>query len=387
MDALLFRGPHPRSISRKMDADILRQTPLHAVHVALGARMAPFAGFDMPVQYSGILDEHMAVRQAAGLFDVSHMGEVRVRGPKALAFVQNLVSNDATKLSDGRAMYSVMCTEDGGIVDDLLVYRITEEDYLLVVNAANVATDFAWMQAHNEMGAALEDTSDAVALLAIQGPRAFDIVQSLTDLPLEIPYYHFRPVTPAQFLGIPDVLLSHTGYTGEAGLEIYVPTPHAEQVWNALMDAGEALGLKPAGLGARDTLRLEAGYALYGNDITTATNPLEAGLGWVTKLDKGPFLGRDALLRVREAGPKRRLVGFVLTERGVPRHGYPILDAGGQQIGEVTSGSQSPVLGQGIGLGYVPNDPAFTQPGSPVWIGIRDRALRATVQKPPFHKK
>jgi aminomethyltransferase len=369
-----------------MDPQTLQQTPLHAVHLALGARMMPFAGFDMPVQYTGILDEHLAVRQAAGLFDVSHMGEVRVQGPKALAFVQYLVSNDAGKLHNGRAMYSVMCTEQGGIVDDLLVYRIGEEDYLLVVNAANIETDFAWMQDHNPMGATLEDISAQVALLAIQGPKAFDIVQSLTDVPLEIPYYHFLPIPAGRFLDCQQALLSHTGYTGEAGLEIYCEADKAVDVWQALMEAGAAFGLKPAGLGARDTLRLEAGYCLYGQDITTATHPLEAGLGWITKLDKGDFIGREALLRVKAEGIRRRLVGFVLEDRGVPRQGYPLLDSEGRPIGEVTSGTQSPILGQGVGLGYVPNDPAFTQPGSPLWVEVRGRALRATVRKPPFHK-
>ncbi len=369
-----------------MDDTSLRLTPLHGEHVALGARMMPFAGFDMPVQYGSIIDEHFAVRRAAGLFDVSHMGEVMVRGPHAAAFIQRLVSNDVTKLDDGKAMYSVMCRPDGGIVDDLLVYRFAEREYMLVINAANVAGDFAWMREQNLAGAELEDISDRTALLAIQGPRAFEIVAKASGLDLaDLAYYRFVVPPTGSFLGLDRVILSHTGYTGERGLEIYCDPDDAVRVWRALLEAGRESGLVPTGLGARDTLRLEAGYCLYGNDITTETNPLEAGLGWVTKLDKD-FVGSDALRAVKTRGPARRLVAFVLEERGIPRHGYEIADSAGTVIGEVTSGTQSPVLGKGIGMGYVPNDASFTAPGSRIHVLNRGKAMSAVVAKPPLHK-
>ncbi len=366
----------------------IKHTPLHDVHVALGARMMAFGGFDMPVQYTSIVEEHLAVREAAGLFDVSHMGEVFVRGPRAFDFVQRLVTNDAATLYDGRAMYTVMCTPEGGVVDDLLVYRLAQDRYLLVVNAANVEKDFAWMQANNPMQAELVNASDEIALLAVQGPRAVAVVQKLTDVPLdEIAYYHFVEPPAGAFMGCRNAILSRTGYTGEPGLEIYCEAARAEAVWNALLEAGRDEGLKPAGLGARDTLRLEAGFCLYGNDLTEAINPYEAGLGWITKPDKGDFIGREALLAVKQAGPARRLVGFVMQERGIPRHDYPLLSAEGEEIGVVTSGSQSPVLQQGIGLGYVPNDPAYTTPGALLAVSVRGRAVPARVVKPPFHKK
>ncbi len=349
--------------------------------------MVPFAGFEMPVQYSGIIEEHMAVREAAGLFDVSHMGEVYVRGPKAFDFVQHLVTNDASKLYDGRAMYTAMCTEKGGIVDDLLVYRFHETEYLLVINAANIDGDFAWMQAHNPMKADLYNASDEWALLAIQGPKAIDIVQSVTDIALaELKYYHFLHPEPGTFLGAERILISRTGYTGEKGLELYCAPADAPIVWKALMEAGANDGLMPTGLGARDTLRLEAGFCLYGNDITTETNPLEAGLGWITKLDKPDFVGAEALRTIKAEGTSRKLVAFIMDERGIPRQGYPILAQDETPVGEVTSGTQSPILEQGIGMGYVPNDPAYTTPGSPLLIQVRRRTLRATVQKPPLHK-
>lgn len=368
-------------------AETLHQTPLHDVHQALGARMMAFGGFDMPVQYTSIIDEHKAVRTAAGLFDISHMGEVMVRGPEALAFVQHLVTNDAAKLYDGRAMYTVMCQPDGGIVDDLIVYRLSNEEYMLVINAANIEKDVAWMEAHNPMGAHLENISSETALLALQGPESFFIAQPFTNADLDdLTFYHF--VQDHAFMDCDDVLISHTGYTGERGLELYCPPAEAERIWNELLDAGEDAGLQPVGLGARDTLRLEAGYCLYGNDITDETNPYEAGLGWIVKLDSGDFIGRDALAEVKNEGPARKLVGFVVNEQGIPRHGYPILPAEGDEpIGLVTSGSQSPMLGQGIGLGYVPNEPAFTEPGQALRIQTRRRPLAATVAKPPFHKK
>lgn len=366
----------------------IKKTPLHETHIALGARMVPFAGFAMPIQYTGIIDEHMAVRRTAGLFDVSHMGEVIVRGPNAFDFVQHLVTNDISTLYDGRVMYTVMCLPDGGIVDDLLVYRINEQEYMLVINAANVEKDIEWMQANNEVGAQLDNISDDTALLAIQGPSAFEIVQKLTDFPLDsLKYYHFAPQPTGTFLSCERAILSHTGYTGEPGLEIYCEASNVKAVWDALMEAGEPLGLKPAGLGARDTLRLEAGYCLYGNELTESTTPLEAGLGWVTKLEKGDFIGREALQKQKTNGLERKLIGFVLEDRGIPRSDYPITDASGQEIGEVTSGTQSPVLGQGIGLGYVPNRPEYTEPGAHIGISVRGRVLKARVEKPPFHKK
>ncbi|MDQ7040678.1 MAG: glycine cleavage system aminomethyltransferase GcvT [Rhodothermus sp.] len=370
----------------------LKRTPLYDRHVALGARMMGFGGFEMPVQYSGILDEHLAVRRTAGLFDVSHMGEIFVRGPRAFEFVQHLITNDAGRLYDGRALYTVMCTPEGGVVDDLLVYRFDAETYLLVVNAANIDKDFAWMQAHNPMGAQLENRSDEIALLALQGPAAFTIAQHFVpDLRPDNPrYYHFRVMAPGAFLGCRWAVLSHTGYTGEPGLEIYCYADEAVRVWDALLEVGEAHGLKPAGLGARDTLRLEAGYCLYGHELDESTNPLEAGLGWVVKFDKGAFIGREALLRIKESGPARRLIGLVLEDRGIPRAGYPIVNLAGSPIGRVTSGTLSPVLQQGIALGYVPNQSEYTEPGRRLDIQIRRQLLPARVHKPPFvelHKK
>ena len=363
------------------------KTPLHAVHRALDARMAAFGGYEMPIQYSGIIDEHCAVRQQAGLFDVSHMGEIMVHGPEARAFIQQLVTNDAETLFDGRAMYTVMCQPDGGIVDDLLVYQFSSESYMLVVNAANIEKDENWMRSHNPMEATLEDISPETALLAVQGPEAPAIVQKLTDEPLgELKYYHFMRPEPGTFLGCDWAVLSRTGYTGEPGYELYVKAKDAERVWQAVQEAGRDHGLKPAGLGARDTLRLEAGLCLYGQDITEETNPLEAGLGWLTKLDKGEFIGRQALSKVKATGPDRKLVGFVMEDRGIPRQGYPILDPQGEQVGFVTSGSQSPVLEKGIGLGYVTNQALYTEPGRTLAVEIRGRARQVTVKKPPFHK-
>ena len=364
----------------------LKRTPLYDRHVALGAKMVPFAGFDMPVQYSGILDEHHAVRGQAGLFDVSHMGEVKVSGPHAFDFVQHLVSNDVAKLVDGKALYTVMCRPDGGIVDDLLVYRMADDDYLLVINASNIEGDVAWMHDNNPMGADIKDISDSIGLLALQGPAAFDVLKAATGFDAStLAFYTFAQPEDGAFLGIADVIVSRTGYTGEVGVEIYTKAEDAGAVWDALIESGASLGLKPAGLGARDTLRLEAGYCLYGNDITTETNPLEAGLGWVTKLDASDFVGRDHLATVKAAGPERKLVGFTVNERGIPRGGYAIQNVAGEIIGQVTSGSQSPILGKGIGLGYVQNDPAYTSLGTVLHIEARGRTFAVTVAKPPFH--
>jgi aminomethyltransferase len=372
-------------------ASTLRRTPLYPTHVELGARMVPFAGYEMPIQYAGILDEHHAVRYAAGLFDVSHMGEFWVTGPQAFDLIQHVVTNDAATLYDGRAMYCVMCREDGTTIDDLLVYRLAEDEYMLVVNASNTEKDIGHIRRQQErlgLDCEIKDRSEDVALLALQGPAAIGIAAALTDVPIEgLQYYHFLQPEPGAFLGCERAILSRTGYTGEAGLEIYCEREKAERVWNAIMDAGREQGILPCGLGARDTLRLEAGFCLYGSELTDETTPLEAGLGWVVKLQKeGDFLGREALIRQKEEGLERKLVGFVLEERGIPRPGYPLLSSDGSTIGHVTSGSQSPVLERGIGLGYVENDPAYTAPDSSLRVEVRGRGLRATVRKPPFHK-
>ena len=369
-----------------MEKETLLKTPLHAAHLALGARMMPFAGYDMPVQYSGILDEHQAVRVAAGLFDVSHMGEVQVEGPEALAFVQYLVSNDVEKLYDGKAMYATMCRPGGGIVDDLLVYRINQERFLLVINASNIQKDWDWMTLHNTGGAILRNISEETALLALQGPRAFEVFESAFGYSVDhIKYYHFEVSNGIQ--GLRDgTLISHTGYTGEKGLEIYCDSDEALATWNRLMEAGTPLGLKPAGLGARDTLRLESGYCLYGNDLSDDTSPLEAGLGWITKLEGADFIGRDALIAQKANKPSRKLVGLVVEGKGIPRQGYPILNEQGEEIGIVTSGSQSPLLNQGIGMGFVPNEDLYTTPGNKLGIKTRRNVLSAVIKKPPFHK-
>jgi aminomethyltransferase len=366
----------------------LKRTPLYDRHVALGAKMVPFAGFDMPVQYSGILDEHHAVREKAGLFDVSHMGEVFVTGPAAFDFVQHLVSNDVSKLVDGKALYTVMCHEDGGIVDDLLVYRRAADSYMLVINASNIEGDVAWMLQNNPMGATIEDVSSTIGLLALQGPASIDLLAEATGYDATgLGFYTFSEPEDGRFLGLSDVIISRTGYTGETGVEVYVRAEDAGAVWDALMAVADTFGMKPTGLGARDTLRLESGYCLYGNDITTQTNPLEAGLGWITKLDASDFVGRAPLAAIKETGPARKLIGFISQERGIPRNGYDITDAQGTVIGTVTSGTQSPVLGKGIGLGYVKNDPAWTTEGSVLMVSQGRRSFEVKVTKPPFHKQ
>ena len=348
--------------------------------------MVPFAGFHMPVQYSGIIDEHMAVRNAAGLFDVSHMGEVMIEGEHARDFVQHLVTNDVDRLEDGKALYTVMCREDGGIVDDLLVYRLDAERYMLVINASNIDTDIQWMRAHNPMNARITDRSSETGLLALQGPTAYDVLEAATGLDVrDVKFYHFVLPAPDEFLGLANVIVSRTGYTGEPGVEIYCDADDAVRVWDALMNEAEDHDLVPAGLGARDTLRLESGFCLYGNDITTETNPIEAGLGWLTKLDKDDFVGKEALERIREEGPERRLVAFVATEKGIPRQGHDILGANDEVIGIVTSGTQSPVLSTGIGMGYVPDEARFTTPGSRLQVSRRGRSFDVEVRRPPLH--
>jgi aminomethyltransferase len=368
--------------------DTLKTTPLYDAHKDLGARMMGFGGFDMPVQYSSIMEEHMAVRNEAGLFDVSHMGELMVRGDGALDLIQRLVTNDARNLYDGRAMYTVMCTPSGGIIDDLIVYRLSEDRYMMVLNAANVERDIAWIRDHNDEGVTLENASDETALLALQGPRSLRIAQPFLDSDLDdLKFYHFWEETGHAFMDCEEAVVSRTGYTGETGLELYVPADEAERIWKTLLDAGADEGLKPAGLGARDTLRLEAGLHLHGNDITEQTNPYEAGLGWLVKLETGAFVGRDALRTISEDDPDRKLVGFVAAERGIPRHDHTILSPEEDEIGIVTSGTQSPVLDTGIGLGYVPNDPVYTEPGQSLLIASRRRSFEVTVKEPPFHEE
>lgn len=367
-------------------SQILKRTPFYSLHHAHGARLIDFGGFEMPVQYSGIRQEHKAVREHVGIFDVSHMGEVRVTGSGALAFIQHITINDAAKLTTGQAQYTAMCYEDGGIVDDLLVYRLGDEEYMLVINAANREKDLAWMQKNNDAGATLQDISDDICLLAVQGPDSQAVLQELTNVDLsDIGFYRF---TTGQIAGFDSVIISETGYTGEKGYELYFDCNHAdpEVIWKKIMDAGFEFGILPAGLGARDTLRLEMGYALYGNDITQDTNPLEAGLGWLTKLDKGPFIGRDALLKIKNEGITRRLTGFVMDElRAIPRSHYVIEDEAGNRIGEVTSGTMSITLERGIGMGYVASDQAWE--GNRIYINIRDKRSAAGVIKLPFIKK
>jgi aminomethyltransferase len=358
----------------------LHRTPLFAEHVALNAKIVPFAGYEMPVQYpAGITAEHQAVRNAAGLFDVSHMGEFIVRGERALEFVQHVTTNDASKIEVGQAQYSTLCNDDGFLLDDLLVYRFPDH-CMLVVNGSNREKDWAWVSRFaGDFGVELEDRTDDIALLALQGPRAQAILARLTDHDLDsIRYYRFAEGTVD---GIP-MIISRTGYTGEDGFELYVGAEEAAALWRRLLEVGKEDGLLPTGLGCRDSLRLEMGYALYGNDLDEARTPLEAGLAWVTKLDKGEFVGRDALRRQKEEGVKVRLAGFKLRERGFPRHGYPV-EYNGERSGEVTSGTMSPTLGYGVGLAYVPV--AAAKPGTEIGIVIRDRAVPAEVMRPPFH--
>lgn len=358
----------------------LKHTPLFDEHVALGAKIVPFAGFEMPVQYpSGITAEHKAIREAAGLFDVSHMGEFVVGGPDALALIQRVTVNDASKIEVGQAQYSAMCLGGGGVVDDLIVYRF-QDRYMLVVNAANHEKDLSWIRGHaSGLDVTLDDHSDATALLALQGPTAREILRPLAGIDVDdVKYYRFLEGSVA---GLPAVI-SGTGYTGEDGFELYVDAEAAVPVWRALLKAGQRTGLVPAGLGARDSLRLEVGYALYGNDLDEQHTPLEAGLGWITKLDKGDFVGRDVLIRQKDEGVQRRLVGLRLTAKGFPRPGYPIL-SDGAPVGVVTSGTLSPSLGYGIAMGYVPA--ALAKAETPLAIDVRGRALSAVVQRPPFY--
>ena len=359
----------------------MKTTALTEKHIGLGAKMVPFAGYNMPVQYAGINAEHETVRKGVGVFDVSHMGEFILKGEKTLDLIQRVTSNDASKLYDGKVQYSCLPNEDGGIVDDLLVYRIDDKTYMLVVNASNIEKDWNWISKFNTEGVEMKDISDRTSLLAVQGPRAADALQSLTDIDLgTMEYYTFKK---GKFAGVDNVLVSATGYTGAGGFEIYVENSNAEDIWDAVFKAGEPYGIKPIGLGARDTLRLEMGFCLYGNDIDDATSPLEAGLGWVTKFSK-EFTNSAALQQQKQEGVKQKLVGFEMIDRGIPRHDYEIVDADGNNIGRVTSGTQSPSLQKAIGMGYVKNE--FAKEGSEIFINIRDNKVKAQVVKPPFYK-
>ncbi len=361
----------------------LRRTPLHGEHLALHGKLVPFAGWEMPVQYpSGIQAEHRAVRERAGLFDVSHMGEFEIEGPGALALLQRLTVNDVSRIEIGQAQYSAFCADDGTVIDDLLVYRTGEDAYLLVVNAGNLAVDWAQVAEHaSGYDVHVADRSDAYALLALQGPRAQEILAPHTPLDLDgIGYYRFLEGAVAGVEGI----VARTGYTGEDGFELYLPAEQGAHVWNTLLDSGDAAGLIPAGLGARDSLRLEVGYPLYGNDLDRDHSALESGLGWIVKLDKGEFIGREALARIKAKGVQRRLIGLRLGERGFPRPGYPLV-VGGEEVGVVTSGTVSPALGVGVALGYMPVE--FASPGTEIGVRIRDRDIPAVVERPPFYRE
>lgn len=357
----------------------MKNTVLTDTHIALGAKMVPFAGYNMPVQYKeGVTAEHETVRNETGVFDVSHMGEFLVKGPNALALIQKVSSNDAAKLSVGQAQYSCFPNDKGGIVDDLILYKIREEEYLLVVNASNIEKDWNWINQHNSMGAELKNISDDFSLLAIQGPKTSEKIAGLTSVDLNaIKFYHFEI---GDFAGVEHVIISATGYTGSGGFEIYCHNNDVKHIWQQLMD----VNIKPIGLAARDTLRLEMGYCLYGNDINDETSPLEAGLGWITKFSK-EFINSEALKIQKEEGITRKLVGFELLERGIPRNGYTITDEEGTAIGHVTSGTMAPSLNKGIGLGYVPK--ALSKPGSEIFIQIRKKLIPAKVIKLPFYKK
>lgn len=356
-----------------------KNIPLHHIHVKLGGKIIPFAGFNMPVRYSSDIEEHMAVRNSVGVFDVSHMGEFTVKGPHALDLIQRVTSNDASKLVDGQAQYSCLPNETGGIVDDLIVYKIKDNDYLLVVNAGNIDKDWNWINRFNINGAELKNISEDICLFAVQGPKAVATIQKLTAVDLStIKYYHFAIGTLA---GVNDVIISNTGYTGAGGFELYVPKAQAEKVWDAIFEAGHEFEIKPIGLGARDTLRLEMGFCLYGNDIDDTTSPLEGGLGWITKFTK-EFTNSANLKKQKEEGVTRKLVGFKMIDKGIPRHDYIIKDEEGTAIGKVTSGTMSPVLGVGIGMGYVAVE--FAAPEKEIFIDVRGKLLKAQVKKLPL---
>jgi len=365
---------------------MLKRTSFYDIHEKLGAKLIDFGGWEMPVQYESIKKEHNAVRNNVGMFDVSHMGEFYISGPEALDLIQHVTINDASKLVEGQAQYSAMCYEDGGIVDDLLIYKLFEEGYILVVNASNIEKDLNWIESNNSFDAEVTNQSDDTCLLAVQGPNSVETLQKLTDLDLkEIKFYTYKM---GSITGMGNVVFSATGYTGEKGFELYFSKRDVdpEAVWNAIMEAGEEFDITPCGLGARDTLRLEMGFALYGNDITKETNPLEARLGWLTKFNKGDFIGKEILQQVKEKGPEKKLTGFIMKEkRSIPRNGYPVTDKDGKRVGEVTSGSRSITLGKNIGMGYV--ETAFAGEGTKVFIKIRNKKAEAVITSPPFIKK
>jgi aminomethyltransferase len=360
----------------------MKNTALTHIHESLGAKMLPFAGYNMPILYEGVNAEHEVVRNAVGVFDVSHMGEFLLTGPNALALIQKVTSNDASTLTIGRAQYSCLPNNDGGIVDDLLVYKMKDEQYLLVVNASNIDKDWDWISSHNDLGVEMKNLSDDYSLLAIQGPKAVEAMQFLSSLDLAaIPYYHFEV---GDFAGIENVIISATGYTGSGGFEIYCKNEEVEQIWNKVFEVGKPFGIKPIGLAARDTLRLEMGFCLYGNDINDTTSPLEAGLGWITKFTK-EFTNSENLKKQKEAGVSRKLVAFEMQERAVPRHDYEIVDADGNHIGIVTSGTMSPSMNIGIGMGYVTTENSAID--NTIFIRIRKNDVPAKVVKLPFYKK
>jgi len=360
----------------------MKKTTFNNIHKKLGAKLVEFAGYEMPIQYTSIIAEHKAVRNSVGVFDVSHMGEVFVTGDKALDFVQHITINDASKLFPGRVQYSAMCYPDGGIVDDLLVYKISDNEYLLVINASNIDKDFNWMKENNKFGVTLNNRSDDYSLLAVQGPNSGEVLKKLVPKMPELEYYHF---TKGKVAGI-DMIISRTGYTGELGYELYFTgdVSQAEKVWEEVFKAGKEFDIQPVGLAARDSLRLEMGYCLYGNDIDQTTNPIEAGLGWITKTEKGDFIGKDAILKMKQEGPTRKLVAMISDEKTFPRHGYDITSEG-KKVGIITSGTVSPVLEKPVALGYV--DKSFNAPGSNVAFKIRDKEFPAVVTKLPFVKK
>lgn len=361
----------------------MKKTPFTEKHIALGAKMHEFAGYNMPIEYSGIIDEHLTVINGVGVFDVSHMGEFWVKGPNALPFLQKVTSNNVAALTPGKIQYTCFPNDKSGIVDDLLVYQYEPEKYLLVVNASNIEKDWNWCVEHNLENAELENASEWMAQLAIQGPKALNTLQKLTDVNLsDIPYYTFKV---GKLAGVDDVIISNTGYTGMGGFELYFYPEHASQIWDAIFEAGAEFGIKPIGLGARDTLRLEAGFCLYGNDLDDTTSPIEAGLGWITKFVDGKnFINRTELERQKKEGTTRKLVGFEMQERAIPRQGYDIVNAAGEKIGTVTSGTMSPTRKIGIGLGYV--KPEYGLLGTEIYLDIRGRKQRAIIVKPPFRK-
>ncbi len=360
----------------------LQNTALSAKHISLGAKMVPFAGYNMPVSYTGLNEEHAIVRTGVGVFDVSHMGEFILKGDRALDLIQYVTSNDAAQLYDGRVQYSCLPNGAGGIVDDLLVYRIDEKTYMLVVNASNIEKDWNWISKHNTFGVEMKNISDRTSLLAVQGPKAMEVLQRLTDVKLDaVPYYHF---VKGKFAGEENIVISNTGYTGSGGFEIYFDNEVANKIWDSIFTEGEAFGIKPIGLGARDTLRLEMGFCLYGNDIDDTTSPIEAGLGWVTKFNK-EFIDKKFLQDQKEKGVARKLIAFEMIDRGIPRHDYEITDATGATIGKVTSGTQAPTLQKGIGMGYVKTEIAKLD--SEIFIKVRDKLLKAKIVKLPFYKK